>query len=257
MMSPEGISHYHSYVAPLRTGVSRIASDVLQRNSDNPDFKLTLLTCSITYLHREAFRSDVLVRFNDPIELSIREHGDLFLPTGFPSGAAATASATQSDGIKQLTALMQEQIRSGTLDSPDFGTIRIANTARRMYAPLGTSMTLGDTVQITQRFVDVFARQKYAMPKTPAEALMTPLPQAGDTAVGSEAMTPSRSNGSMQALAEGDYFGMRKRKEGKAALSDEDIDKLKRDLHVSLTRLYIATIVNTTADDPDRRIRIR
>ncbi len=204
---------------------------MLQRNASNPDFKLTLLTCSITYLHREAFRSDVLVRFNEPIELSIREHSDLFLPS--LSAGSPSNSAVQSDGIKQLTALMQEQIRAGTLDSPDFGTIRIANTARRMYAPLGTSMTLGDTVQITQRFVDVFARLKYAMPKTPAEALMTPsIKQSTDGTAQSEAMTPSKSNGSTKALAEGDYFGLTKRKEGKPTLSDEDIEVLKRDLHV-------------------------
>lgn len=223
----EGISHYHSYVAPLRNGVARIASDVLQRNAAKPDFKLTLLTCSITYLHREAFRSDVLVRFNEPIELSVRDHSELFFPS------ASSSPGTQADGVKQLTSLMQEQIRSGTLDSPDFGTIRIANTARRMYAPLGTSMTLGDTVQVTQRFVDVFARQKYAVPRTPAEALMTPGAKEIAGMPTSESMTPSRSNGAATSLVSDDYFGSKKRKEGKTALSDEDIEVLKRDLHVS------------------------
>ena len=41
--------------------VARIASDVLSRNASNPDFELTLLTCSITYVHPQRFRSDVLV----------------------------------------------------------------------------------------------------------------------------------------------------------------------------------------------------
>lgn len=225
---PEGISHYHSYIAPLRTGVSRIASDVMQRNAGNPDFKLTLLTCSITYLHREAFRSDVLVRFNEPIELSIREHADLFLPS-----SSNASPGVQPEGIKQLTALMQEQIRAGTLDSPDFGTIRIANTARRMYAPLGTSMSLGDTVQVTQRFVDVFARQKYAVPKTPAEALATPAAKgSGPTNCGLEVTTPSRGNGISKSLLADDYFGLTERKEERPLLSDAEIEELKRELHV-------------------------
>ncbi|CAE6408389.1 unnamed protein product [Rhizoctonia solani] len=66
---PEGMSRYHPSVAPMRTGVARIASDVLTQQKDNPDFRLNLLTCSITYMHREHFRSDVLVSFNPPLQL--------------------------------------------------------------------------------------------------------------------------------------------------------------------------------------------
>ncbi|QRW19202.1 acyltransferase [Rhizoctonia solani] len=67
---PEGMSRYHPSVAPMKTGVARIASDVLTQQKDNPDFCITLLTCSITYMHREHFRSDVLVSFNPPLKLT-------------------------------------------------------------------------------------------------------------------------------------------------------------------------------------------
>lgn len=57
---------------------------------------------------------------------------------------------------------MGEQIRSGTLDSPSWEYIRAGNTARRLYAPLGTRLGLGDHVRLTGRFVDVFANRKRA-----------------------------------------------------------------------------------------------
>ncbi len=64
---PEGISRYASEIAPLRTGAARIVSETLSRNFKNPDFEMSIITCSITYLHRAMFRSDILVTFHAPI----------------------------------------------------------------------------------------------------------------------------------------------------------------------------------------------
>ena len=47
---PEGMSRYHPTIAPLKTGVARLVSDVLSKNRDNPDFAISILTCSITYM---------------------------------------------------------------------------------------------------------------------------------------------------------------------------------------------------------------
>lgn len=286
-----------------------MTSDLLRRNKHNPDFKLVLLTCSITYLHREAFRSDVLVSFNPPIELNIKEHYGLFsgavtspqqaftavmqpASSSLEKGSAAKIESVNGnhmensslnlspsnpnlslpppvlDGVKQLTLLMHEQIRQGTIDSPDFRTVRIANTARRLYAPLGTTMTLGDHVHLTQRFVDVFARQSLpaSLPSVSADALYSPLP------VPPIPMTPSkvksRSSGSGTASVTNstvpstttpapttmvlplgtstqvearstalDYFSAKEQseaeKETRSTVTDEEIEQLKEDLHVS------------------------
>lgn len=66
---PEGISRYHPSLAPLKRGVAAIALDILKRQRGNPSFRLHLLTCGITYLHREKFRSNVSVCFDKPITL--------------------------------------------------------------------------------------------------------------------------------------------------------------------------------------------
>lgn len=47
---PEGASRYHPTIAPLKTGVARIVSDVLTRNRDDLEFEINVLTCSITYM---------------------------------------------------------------------------------------------------------------------------------------------------------------------------------------------------------------
>ena len=65
---------------------------------------------------------------------------------------------------------MEEQIRGGTLDAPSWEILRIgitqrvlvdeARVAQRLYAPLGTELSLGEYVRLNQRFVDLFAHKK-------------------------------------------------------------------------------------------------
>jgi glycerol-3-phosphate O-acyltransferase / dihydroxyacetone phosphate acyltransferase len=52
---------------------------------------------------------------------------------------------------------MQSQISSGTIYAPNWNTVRVSKLAARMYAPLGTRMTLGDHVRVTRVFADAFS----------------------------------------------------------------------------------------------------
>ncbi|KAJ7091143.1 hypothetical protein C8R44DRAFT_844288 [Mycena epipterygia] len=140
---PEGMSRYHPSVAPLKTGVARLISDVLTRNRTNPDFEISLLNCSVTYMHRQHFRSDVLVTFHPPMTFSPKTHPELLAPIDY-------------NDIRSLTAQMHDQISSGTIDSPSWDLVRVAKLAARIYAPLGTRMSLGDHVRIVRAFLDAF-----------------------------------------------------------------------------------------------------
>ena len=42
----------------------------------------------------------------------------------------------------------------------------LARTAQRLYAPLGTNLSLGEYVRLTQRFVDLFAHKRQRIPST-------------------------------------------------------------------------------------------
>ncbi|OJT08103.1 hypothetical protein TRAPUB_1038 [Trametes pubescens] len=76
------------------------------------------------------------------------------------------------DEIRTLTAKMHQQISSGTLDAPSWRLIRIAKLAARMYAPLGTTMSLGDYVRVVRTFLEAFkaAEQPKADPTSDGEA---------------------------------------------------------------------------------------
>ncbi|KAH9951520.1 hypothetical protein B0H21DRAFT_842014 [Amylocystis lapponica] len=140
---PEGMSRYHPTIAPLKTGVARIVSDVLSRNREQPDFEISVLTCSITYMHRQHWRSDVLVTFHEPIKFRPKDNPELLAPIDYSN-------------IRALTARLHQQISSGTLDAPSWRLIRNAKLAARMYAPLGTTMSLGDYVRVVRTFLEAF-----------------------------------------------------------------------------------------------------
>ncbi|CAA7261660.1 unnamed protein product [Cyclocybe aegerita] len=148
---PEGMSRYHPTIAPLKTGVARLVSDVLSRNRDDPDFEISVLPVSITYMHRQHFRSDVLVTFQSPLMFTPKNNPELLSPVEFTN-------------VRELTAQLHEKIASGTYDSPSWDLIRCAKLAARMYAPLGTMMTLGDHVRISLSFLEVFKSPQDYLP---------------------------------------------------------------------------------------------
>ncbi|KAG0297205.1 hypothetical protein BGZ98_000666 [Dissophora globulifera] len=150
-MFPEGISRYHPQLAPFKAGVALIASDVLARFHDKPDFSLTLMTTSINYLHREKFRSDVVVTFHSPIVLTPQQDTKLY----------STNKAEREQAIRKLTELLENSVRSNLLDAQDWETVRIGHTARKLYAgDLGTRISLGQYVKLTRKFVTAFSQHK-------------------------------------------------------------------------------------------------
>lgn len=158
---PEGLSRYYPEISPLKQGVSRIVSDTLIRQKDNPEFRLAIQTTSIVYLHRNLFRSDVLVTFHPPMYISASSHPDLVLePSSTDSSNHAATPDPHERAIRALTASIGASIRAGILDAPSWAVIRLANTCRRLYAPLGTRLTLGDHVRLTQRFVDALCGRR-------------------------------------------------------------------------------------------------
>lgn len=63
---PEGKTHGHLRIEPLKTGTARIALGVDLSKAE----RLRIVPVGVTYLVRHAFRSDVHVAFGEPIEVS-------------------------------------------------------------------------------------------------------------------------------------------------------------------------------------------
>jgi glycerol-3-phosphate O-acyltransferase/dihydroxyacetone phosphate acyltransferase len=63
------------------------------------------------------------------------------------------------NNIRQLTSQLHEKISAGTIDSPSWDLVRTAKLAARIYAPLGTRMSLGDYVRVIRTFLGAFKQE--------------------------------------------------------------------------------------------------
>jgi glycerol-3-phosphate O-acyltransferase/dihydroxyacetone phosphate acyltransferase len=69
-----------------------------------------------------------------------------------------------------VTVQLHDKISSGTFDAPSWDYIRTAKLAARIYAPLGTMMSLGDYVRISRSFLEAFkAPEDYISDENDAE----------------------------------------------------------------------------------------
>ena len=85
--------------------------------------------------------------------------------------------------IRSLTARIHDQISSGTIDSLSWDMFRSAKIAARMYAPLGTNMSLGDYVRVCRAFVEIF---KWAELKTIRNQSITSGSEEENSEIGNE-----------------------------------------------------------------------
>lgn len=109
------------------------------------------MTSSINYLHREKFRSDILITFHAPIVLTPQHDANLFSPD----------KEERMDAINKLTELLESTVRSNLLDAQDWDTVRLGHVARKIYAGhLGTRISLGQYVRLTRKFVAAFSRHQ-------------------------------------------------------------------------------------------------
>jgi glycerol-3-phosphate O-acyltransferase/dihydroxyacetone phosphate acyltransferase len=172
--------------------VARLVSDVLARNRNDPDFEVSVLTCSITYMYVFSHHYNpspiglfVFIPPQASATFSLRCFSIISSPHDIHAqgqyrrlalGLSLTPTDAQNnpellppvdfDQIRSLTSEMQKIISAGTLDSPTWDLIRTAKLAARMYAPLGTFMTLGDYVRLIRQFLDAFKNaEQHTLPK--------------------------------------------------------------------------------------------
>ncbi|KAF9897777.1 hypothetical protein BX616_004995, partial [Lobosporangium transversale] len=182
-MFPEGISRYHPQLAPFKAGVAMIASDTLSRFKDKPDFSLTLITTSINYLHREKFRSDVVVTFHAPIVLTPEQDTKLY----------SSNKEERNEAIRKLTNLLESTVRSNLLDALDWDTVRIGHTARKLYAGhLGTRISLGQYLRLTRKFVAAFSQHKQETAAAAASEAKDEELSNGGSATATDSLTMKR-----------------------------------------------------------------
>ncbi|MCZ6827586.1 MAG: lysophospholipid acyltransferase family protein, partial [Gammaproteobacteria bacterium] len=104
---PEGISHAESQMVRLKTGTARIALSVSARGKAG----VKIIPCGLNYINRHRFRSQVLIEFGKPIVIDERWWQDY--------------SQDEQGTVRRLTERLAEALTSGTLNAPDWRTLRV------------------------------------------------------------------------------------------------------------------------------------
>eukprot|EP01137_Pigoraptor_chileana_P035005 Opistho-2@28390 len=137
---PEGHSYTESKMLPVRTGAARLALGAAHQSTQK-HFFVNVVPMGIVYVRKNAFRSQVLVQFGQPIYID--------------RDALATYDYAKDEkaAVVKLTSEVEDRLHSLTINADDFDTLQALHTARRLYKP-SVGMTLHDYVSTTKRFVD-------------------------------------------------------------------------------------------------------
>ncbi|KAG0274859.1 hypothetical protein BGZ95_009409 [Linnemannia exigua] len=73
----------------------------------------------------------------------------------------STVKEERTEAIQKLTEQLESTVRSNLLDADNWQTVRVGHVARKLYAgDLGTRISLGQYVRLTQKFVAAFGQHK-------------------------------------------------------------------------------------------------
>lgn len=140
---PEGISHTDSQLSQFKTGAARIALGVLDKY---PDQDVTIVPVGLTYLHRHRFRSQVLIHFGEAIEVD--------------QSWQDRHKEDAKQASRELTDHLEEELRSLTLNAPNWHIMRMLHTARRLYKPDDVRLDLEGYTELTRRFSEGYERNQ-------------------------------------------------------------------------------------------------
>jgi glycerol-3-phosphate O-acyltransferase/dihydroxyacetone phosphate acyltransferase len=139
---PEGISHIESQLVKLKTGTARIALTVAGRGK----VRAPIVPCGLNYIHRHRFRSQVLLQFGEPIHVD-----DQWLEN---------FRENEQQTVLELTEHLARELRQLTVNAPDWRTVRIAQTVRRLYKPSSAKLTPSQYIELNRRFVSGYLEQR-------------------------------------------------------------------------------------------------
>lgn len=143
---PEGISHMNSELSAMKTGTARIALESRDpHNSEQPP--LHIVPVGLTYLHRQRFRSQVLIHFGDPIEIDSKWQHEY--------------AQQPKETVYKLTEHIGTHIHALTVNAPDWETLRMLHTARRLYKPCNVHLDLETYAELMRRFSEGYIRAQH------------------------------------------------------------------------------------------------
>ena len=115
---PEGGSHDRTDLLPLKVGVALIAYSALEKDGLN----IPIVPVGLNYFSRHRFRGSAVVEYGPPT---------LIDPSTLPAFVAG--GARRREVCNELLDRIQDSMRSVIVSAPDWETLQMIHTARRLY----------------------------------------------------------------------------------------------------------------------------
>ncbi|ORY32320.1 hypothetical protein BCR39DRAFT_523975 [Naematelia encephala] len=143
---PEGGSHDRTDFLPLKAGFSIMALGAM---TAHPGLDVKLVPVGLSYFHPHKFRSRAVIEFGPPISVDPQ-----FLEMYKEGGAK------KREACGLLLEKVHDGLRAVTLRAPDWETMQVVQAARRLYRIPGQHLTLGQTVELSKRFMEGYLAYK-------------------------------------------------------------------------------------------------
>jgi len=137
---PEGGSHDRTDLLPLKAGVAVIALNAFSKHH----IRVPIVPVGLNYLRGHHFRGRVVVEFGAPVHVD-----------------DALYAQHETDKRLATDALLQTittAMRSVIVPVPDYRSLQLIYTARRLYVPSGVKLTSEQTMDLNRRFAEGIRR---------------------------------------------------------------------------------------------------
>ncbi|CED83161.1 Phospholipid/glycerol acyltransferase [Phaffia rhodozyma] len=154
---PEGTSHTHSRLMPVKDGVGWTALEYVkyledQRASSTSDGEKNsvrpaiVIPVGITYSDKTKYRSRVAIEFGTPI--TVDEYSEQFL---------STEEVEAKSAVKRLTKSVEDAMIELTVNAPDWDTLNAAILARQLLWANEKDLRMENFREVTQTLIDLLA----------------------------------------------------------------------------------------------------
>ena len=137
---PEGVSHNSPKILPLKTGAARIALGAVSSGANPGSLRLSIVPVGLFYTSKTTFRSEALLHFGEPFEVS-------------PVGLDAHGHPPR-ESVRQLTERIEIALREVTLNAESDAGLKVAKIAEDVFSvTTPDDENLAERLRFMQKFV--------------------------------------------------------------------------------------------------------
>lgn len=138
---PEGGSHDHTSLLPLKAGVALFSLGAAERN-----ISVKIVPVGLTYFYGHKFRSRAYVEFGEPITP--------------PEELVTLFSSDKRKATGIFLQQLNEALRAVTINVPDWKTLKFLHTFRQLYQPPQCNLSARDYLRLIRRLGVVIEQQQ-------------------------------------------------------------------------------------------------